>query len=231
MTPECRKERLQKADGRSEHFSCVWWGWWRSVPAQQQTLQGRDLGLQLCHRLVVQDAAGRRRSLRESHTSDTHAHTCTVEVRSGAKSQHALFKRSPEAPLQRHEIIKKCSVKERKHAACKVNKYSQCKCQKPHVFVSQIIRHHNNCTTAGRRRCRTSGRRRPTGHCGRPHSGCFYIIFLTIEERSGQCPVFWIMTWWWTMDTFMKADCCLAVCIVLFVFYQKPRVIGHTGAA
>lgn len=32
--------------------------WQCTVPAQQQTLQGRNLGLELSHRLDVQDAAG-----------------------------------------------------------------------------------------------------------------------------------------------------------------------------
>lgn len=39
--------------------------------------------------------------------------------------------------------------------------------------------------------------------------------------------MFWIMTLSWTMATFMKVDHSLAVCFVLFVFYQR-RVLSHT---
>lgn len=148
------------------------------VPAEQQALQRHDLSLQLSHCLVVQDAAGWRRSLQESHKSDTHTHKHTP-----AQSQYVPFNRSSvlNSAIRNN---KNSFVKEKKHKGCKVNKYGECKCQKPHVFVSQIIRHHNNLTTACCRRRQSAGQ--PAAATFGPLtalkvlSRCFYIIFLTI---------------------------------------------------
>lgn len=114
-------------------------------------------------RLVEDDAC--RKATRQTHPH-TQTHT-PAPLRSGAKSQHTPFNKSPVAPLEHDKIIKSALWKSESTRAYKVNKYSQCKCQRPHVFVSQIIHHHNNRTTACCRRWRRGGRtaqhRRPAG--------------------------------------------------------------------
>lgn len=164
QTPECRRKRLLKTDGWSEHF--------RDGTCSRVCASGRVVRLAAFSTCPAANPSRTRprpwalppsgcpgcgwlktKPAWKPHVRHTHTHTHLH--RSGQvrckKSTHA-FKKVNWDSTQTPKNNKKCSVGEPKHAGCKINKYSQCKWRKPHVFVSQIIHHHNNCTTACRRR-------------------------------------------------------------------------------
>lgn len=116
QTPECRKKRLKKTDGvivsvmGLVHLRVVRLEVFSTCPAANPS--------RTRPRPWVLPPSGcpgcgwlKTKSAEKPHVRHTHTHTCTDEVRPGAKSQHTPFKRSPAAPLQRHKIIKSAQSK------------------------------------------------------------------------------------------------------------------------
>lgn len=98
-------------------------------------------------RLVEDEAC--RKATSQTHTH-THKHTpAPFRSRAGSRPKvNTCLSTGLLCSTRQFEIIKTALLRRKKHTGYKVNKYGECKCQKPHVFVSQIIRHHNNLTTA-----------------------------------------------------------------------------------